>query len=228
MTEPLGPPPGGSRWTSLTFLIGVNLLPVGFLIFGDWSPGDVLIAFWLENVVVCGFTIVKIMTARGVASDDAGETRTRVGLAAFFTVQFGMFTFVHGIFTGLFAFWIGVSGSVGEWGVVVLGLVLSHGISLVVYWIRGGERDRTSPKEAMMAPYARIVVLHLVVIASAYVLINLANADSLEPGDPGRLLPALLLIAIKTAVDAVAHLRAHRRALPGATRAGPAPAGRAG
>ena len=53
------------RWPSVLVVVAVNLLPVIFLANGSWEPGDVLIAYWLENLVVGGFSVFKIMTARG-------------------------------------------------------------------------------------------------------------------------------------------------------------------
>src|SRR5688500_9913700 len=106
--EPDPPPRGdGSGSLSLAFLIGMNLVPLGFLLFADWSPGDVLIAYWLENVVIGLFTVVKIVTARA-GGEDATRAATKIGLAAFFTFHFGIFTLVHGVFTLLLAYWIGV------------------------------------------------------------------------------------------------------------------------
>jgi hypothetical protein len=221
------------RWTSVLFLVAVNLLPVAFLAAGTWEPGDVLVAYWLENLVVGAFAVYKIRTARGTTVVGTGltitSTRTIGGrttrstkrpnsaggpaaLAGFFVVHFGMFTLVHGIFTGLLAWSIGVSGSLREWTLMMLALIASHGFSTWLHWVCEGERDQVSPSQAMLAPYARIVVLHLVVIGSFFLVFR-GIGDPDGGGNGTHLAPALALIALKTAVDVIAHLREHR-ALP--------------
>lgn len=219
------------RWASVLVVVAVNLVPVAFLAAGSWQPGDVLIAYWLENLVVGAFGVAKILTARGTPVAGSGTftlTRTvggrttsveqsqsaggRLALAGFFVMHFGIFTLVHGVFTGLLAWSIGVSGSVREWGLMVLALFLSHGLSLWLHWIRGGERDRVSPSQAMLGPYGRIVVLHLVVIGSFFfVARGLDGFGGAGDGASGeRFVPALALIAVKTAVDVATHVREHR------------------
>ena len=121
-----------------------------------------------------------------------------------------MFTLVHGIFTGLLAWSIGVSGTVRGWLLMLLALVASHGISTWLHWVRGGERERISPSQAMLAPYARIVVLHLVVLGGFFFAFRgLGGLGGAEPSGE-RFVPAVVLIMIKTLVDVVTHLRAHR------------------
>ena len=221
---------GVRRWASVLLIVAVNLLPVAFLAAGSWEPGDVLVAYWLENLVVGAFSVFKIRTARGTTVAHSGLTitstttiggRTRrsvkradsvggqTALAGFFVVHFGMFTVVHGIFTGVLAWSIGVSGSLGEWTVMVLALIASHGLSLWLHWIRAGERDRVSPSQAMIAPYARIVVLHVVVLGSFFLVFR--GFEDTDGGASGaRFGPALALIILKTAVDVIAHVREHR------------------
>ncbi len=221
---------GLRRWGPVLAVVAVNLLPMAFLVAGSWEPGDVLIAYWLENLVVGAFSVFKILTARGTAVVASGltitSTRTiggrtstsvtradsaggRKALAGFFVLHFGMFTLVHGIFTGLLAWSIGVSGSLRGWSLMVLALIVSHGLSTWLYWIRGDERDHVSPSQAMLAPYARVVVLHLVVLGSFFFAFHgFGDADGGASGE--RLVPAVVLIILKTAVDVVTHLREHR------------------
>ena len=63
----------------------------------------------------------------------------------------------------------------------------------------GGELERLSVKQLMAAPYGRIVILHVTIIAGAFATMAL--------GQPIFLL--VILIALKIGVDVVMHLREH-------------------
>ena len=94
-------------------------------------------------------------------------------------------------------------------------LALSHGWSLVTTFIRGGGRERASLKHLMIAPYGRVILLHLFIIGGAWVVLRI--------GEPVAVL--VLFVAMKTVVDLIAHVREHRkaRALAQATGASPPP-----
>lgn len=211
--------PRSTRILTSALLVVANLVPLAMLRWGGWAPGDILIAYWLENVVVGVFGVVRIMTARAPY-----QGIPRGFLAGFFVVHFGVFTLVHGVFTVLIAAAIGLSSSVQSWIYVALGLLVSHAVSLVLGWFGGGERNRMTAVEAIRQPYERVVILHVVVLGSAFLLAwtfkSSLGTGGLDSSIHYRVLPVLLLVAIKTAVDLVSHLRAHR--LVGAIAA-PAP-----
>lgn len=83
------------------------------------------------------------------------------------------------------------------WG--VLSLTLSHGVSRVSNFLRGGEYRRVTAAELMARPYGRVVVLHLTILFGAFAAMLLAAPI-------GAL---LVLIVSKTVVDVGAHLREH-------------------
>lgn len=233
-----------ARWASVAVLVAVNLWPLSQVLVGVWRPGDVLVVFWLENVVVWFWTIVRILTARG-APPEVGATRVkgsrrgpvptggpngcaRPGMAAFFSVHYGIFTVVHGVFTAVLAGAVGVTTNRGPYVVAVIVLMLSHGLSTALYWFARGERDVVSPQRAMTQPYGRIVILHVVVLASCFLLVGrslggLGGSPAPRAGSGPfgwvsdtsdvldvRLWPAILLVTIKIVVDVVTHLRQHR------------------
>ena len=104
----------------------------------------------------------------------------------------------------------------GPYVVAVIVLMLSHGLSTALYWFARGERDVVSPQRAMTQPYGRVVILHVVVLASFFLLVagtvgglggsRAPGAGSLDV----RLWPAILLVTVKVVVDVVTHLRQHR------------------
>lgn len=232
-TAPAGPD-RALRW-SLVLLVAANLVPVVGVLLDRLSLGDVFVLYWAENVVVGAFALVRIVTARGpadpkatfwvgskantrpVASVDPAVFNPLLGL--FFCFHFGLFTLVHGIFTFTLVSMVDGLGSLSF--VAILGalaaLVGSHLYSLVVHWFRRGERQRTSATQAMGAPYPRVVVLHVSVLGSFFLLMAAGDGSLVEASgdDTTRvLLPVLLLTALKLAVDWKFHRRAHREPAP--------------
>ena len=150
--------PSAALSVSTAALVLANLLPLAGALAGIWDTYDVIGAW----------TLVR-MGAVGVLRREAGW----VVLMAFFVVHYGMFTFVHGTFV------VGMFGPPGEreleeavfllllepagllWP--LLGLAASHGVSFLVNFLSGGEW-RAAGAGLMLAPYPRVVVLHLVLI----------------------------------------------------------------
>jgi uncharacterized membrane protein len=82
----------------------------------------------------------------------------------------------------------------------VLALLLSHGISFLLLFMWQQEYRHTTVNELMKAPYQRIVIMHIAVIAGGFLVIRL--------GSPLGLLFAL--VALKTGMDIMLHNRSHR------------------
>lgn len=236
--------PAAARIATVALLLTVNAVPLVALLNGEWGAGDVLIAYWLENVAVGVWSLVKILTVAGpqvvgsggsasVSSPDgrfAGAPApgrmaivvngaplqvpavvVRVLTGGFFTFHYGLFTVVHGVFTFALARRTEVTGSFRGFALMFLVLLASHGLSTGIYWFAKGERWRTGIGSAMRQPYSRIVVLHLAVLGSAFLLFRGSGPDpsTLWPA-AATLGPGLVLIAIKVVVDVVAHLQTHR------------------
>lgn len=183
-----------ARAVSLGVLLFANLVPVLGVWQGWLGFGDVFLLYWLENVVVWITSTIRIMTAgpEGARSDR--------GLAFFFALHYGIFTVVHGVFTGvLTALAGGLQGSPLAILVSLMLLVGSHVVNLAFFWFAHGGRFVSTAKRAMVAPYPRMIVLHVCVIASGFFLFG-----SIGDGGPDRTAqfwPVLLLCGLKTLVD---------------------------
>jgi hypothetical protein len=209
---------------SLAMLVLANLLPLGGVVFLGWSVFQVMALFWLENVIVGAFNLLRMATQ--MLKGQFGI----IVLMAFFTVHYGMFTAIHGLFVmGIFGHDQPIPGGRIEasplaaftlmeqmiraddsyWWAAV-GLVASHGVSFVLNFMIGGEWKRVDAGTLMFAPYKRIVVLHLTILASAGAIALL--------GAP--IWGLVVLVIIKTLVDAWSHL-AERKRLAGVLPQGP-------
>ncbi len=213
MTAPTAKPspaaPSGLPPSAIA-LIGANLVPlVGVVAFG-WTVFAVILLYWCENVVIGAFNVLRMIVAspRSVAADVG-----KVFLVPFFILHYGMFTTVHGIFVmalfgpGRFspspaAFAAAIRGAGIGYGVVAL--VASHGFSFVRNYLGSGEYRNASPQLLMAQPYARVVLLHVTILAGGF----FAKAM----GAPAVALA--VLVSLKTALDLRAHV-AERQKLGG-------------
>jgi hypothetical protein len=147
-------------------------------------------------------------------------------IVAFFVLHYGIFWAVHGVFVFLLPLFAGLSAAgfgdpIGgfEIGPMDFGalpadalilsaglLAASHVISFFVNYLGRGEYRRVTPQGQMLSVYGRVVVLHVTVVAGAFVI-----------GVFGTPLAALvLLVGAKTVLDLFLHLREHRSVATGA------------
>jgi len=202
---------------SLLSLVAVNLIPLaGVLVFG-WDVAALVILYWSENLVLGFYTLLKMVVKGGARG---------LGLGLFFCIHYGGFCAVHGMlimdmlvsdefdpFPGEpWPFFLvfpqllinvarGVLASAPpEWLYAFCALVISHGVSFVMNFLLGRERDELTVKKLMGAPYGRIVVLHFAVIIGGFGVMAL--------GQPVAML--VVLVLLKLGVDVRLHLREHR------------------
>ncbi|OGT81042.1 MAG: hypothetical protein A3H91_17255 [Gammaproteobacteria bacterium RIFCSPLOWO2_02_FULL_61_13] len=200
------------RQPSAIALTLANLVPIGGVLIAQWEVFPIMLLFWLENL------IVGVITAMKMIACGRGSIGEKIFTLPFFAFHYGMFCSVHGAFVfGMFApreeSVRGVVGLLpvpaeilhvvlqqGLW-VAVVALVASHGFSFVVNFLGRGEFRTAEVGMMMMAPYGRIVVLHVVILFGGFVIMTL----------DAPLLALLLLVILKIVMDVSAHIREHRR-----------------
>lgn len=195
---------------SVVVLVLANLIPLfGAAVWG-WSVFEIVALYWAENLVVGFYTALRILLVR---PPEGKEFLVVANLAAafFFTVHYGMFCLVHGVFVFTllgkgagepFPGWA-AAGALFQGGIplALAALVVSHGVSFVRNDLMGRECRDTTVHARMFAPYPRIVVLHLAILFGAFAIQAL--------GSPVFLL-ALLVIG-KTILDLALHRREYRK-----------------
>jgi hypothetical protein len=194
---------------SVLALLAANLYPVVGVIFLGWDAFYLLILFWMENLVIGFYTIIKML----LVSRDNASWGAKLSSALFFCVHFGMFTLIHGIF--IFVVFGGGSvdassqDTITVWQKVLnyqllwgaLALLISHGISFFQNYIRAKEYKQSKVGELMQQPYGRVVILHITIIFGALWVMIL--------GSP--VIGLIFLIILKTVIDIRAHLQQHDR-----------------
>lgn len=171
-------------WT-LGPILAWNLIPVVGVVVLGWDAGQILMLYWAENLAVGAASLIRILTARGDRNrmDESGFAG-RLGLGCFFTVHYGIFCMVHGVFAASMV----TSGGpdAGLWRrsfgdpdfrIAVLAAAALQIIPLARDWWLGGAWRRHAPGEEMFRPYGRIVVLHVSIIFGAAAL-NLLDAPA--------------------------------------------------
>ncbi len=179
------------------------VVAAGVLFFG-WPTFTVLALYWIENVVIGVFTLLRI----AIASTRSGHPFGGLFVGAFFAVHYGVFCIGHAL---LIATLFGsgrifgnvvtdpaaqlvasvASDSIGA--VALLAIALGAGVD-ALRWLRNADAaDRADPRAVMSAPYGRIVVLHVVLLVGGF-LLQLLQAPAVA---------ALLLVGAKLASDMV-------------------------
>lgn len=207
---------GQYRHLSVALLVVSNVIPLIGVFAWGWDVAAILILYWSENLILGFLTIVKMIVNSPIGG---------IFSSAFFLVHYGGFCGMHGFF--VLAMTVGDMGDpVGgdpwplwlvfvqilvnvveqvlaiapaEWIIAFAALFVSHTLSLITnYFGRGEYRDQTT-NSLMMAPYKRMVVLHVAIIFGGWGVMLL--------GSPVWLL--IVLIALKIGIDVHTHLKEH-------------------
>ncbi len=186
-------------------LVLANFVPLFGAMFWGWSVFEIVMLYWMENLIIGGFSFLRILTVRPPDSI-RGQFFRNLPTGIFFAVHYGGFCLVHGVFV------LSLLGGEGKsdpeatpdahsgflWA--LLALVVSHGFSFVRNYLLSGAYRETLAHIQMFAPYPRIVVLHLVIIFGAFAIQKF--------GSPLWMLA--LLVVGKTVLDLGMHLWAAR------------------
>lgn len=201
-------------------LIAANLVPLAGVLFLGWKVGDIVLLYWLENVVIGVMNVARIAAAepdaltrnapRGKKVRPHELLMAKAFLGGFFLMHYGAFCAGHATFL---AFMFPVKGPGGRSlemdGVIlhmltdpgilvaVLALFASHLVSYFRNYLGRGEYRQVDIAQLMTRPYGRIVVVHIFIIAGGFLVTFLKSP----------LIALALFVIIKTAVD----LHMHRR-----------------
>ncbi len=188
---------GSTRLTpSILFLTAANLIPlIGVFLFG-WTVLDILLLYWVENVIIGVLNIPKMWMCQG-------NPFGKVFNSVFFSFHFGMFCFGHGaIIADIFGDGADLKTLVLKTAILwtAASFLLSHAFSFLLNFIGKGEYKTRDMQTQMFLPYGRIVLMHIVVLVGGLLVQEL--------GSP--IYALLVLIGLKTAMDIGAHRLEHK------------------
>ncbi len=215
--------------------VTMNVLTLIGVVAWGWPAGNVYLLFWLENVIIGMIGMVRVVSARGPDADPVvltvngrpvRGTPLRYGL--FFTLHYGIFCLVHGVFTLMIALRVGIEPTFLLLGFPVIVIAIRYLVELIATWFgRGGLRNVVTSQQAMTQPYPRVIVLHLAVLIGFWLSLDLGSDEGVH-GLVVRILDSLfslmpqelrsdgielvvVLIVIKTVVDIYTTRRITRR-----------------
>lgn len=185
---------------SAVILIIANLVPLFGVLLFDWQVFDVVLLYWVENVVIGAINVIRMLICGPVK---------KYSLVLFFILHYGIFCFAH--LQALTTLLDGPDGISAVWQqyffmpweqvlrsplwIGIAAIAASHLFSFLANFVAGGEYRRTSINELMTRPYGRIIVLQLAILLGAALIEWL--------GTPFGLL--LALIAVKIVMDLRLH-----------------------
>lgn len=213
------------RSASIFALIAANLVPLIGVLFYAWDANLVLALFWIENLIIGIFNLIKMVTA----SVHHRQFKD-LGLCAFFVFHFGLFCSAHGVLlssllgfesidTGRFftpsefgPFTIFLEGAavflsfIDHYGSLILlaigALTLSHLVSFIENFILRAEIFETRAGKLMSKPYKQIIVMHAGLILGALAIDKLGSTLWL----------LFVIVIFKLTVDVKLHLQRRENA----------------
>lgn len=208
----------------IVVLVLVNLLPLYGVFFLDWDAFWIVLLYWTENIILGFYNILRM------ALVNVKYPAANIGkffMIPFFAFHYGAFCAGHGLFIlALFKKDVGRLFGNESWPFLlvfvelfvnvikkvadlispemyyaILSLFISHGFSFVYNFFIKDERNNTDMKKLMSAPYTRIVILHIAIIAGAFPVMIL--------GSPAYLL--VVLVFLKIIIDIYLHFKEHKK-----------------
>ena len=215
--------------TRVLTLVAYTALPLVGVLWLGWDWREIVLLYWLENISLGAAMFVTLLrTARATpvatpapettpaettptetTPTDTTDPTTQhpaagLMLAFFFSVHYGMFTLVHGVFVYLL-----ITGGLGP--ATVTDRPLNLGGVLLVWAIGGavqvvaaviGPLPHKRGTSLMMSAYPRIIVLHLTIILGVFAIIILQWGAA----------AAIVLIAIHALITVMTWMLSDRRA----------------
>ncbi len=195
-----------------TVLTVFNLIPLLGVIFLHWEAAHLVFLYWLENLFIGFLNLFKGKKAEGHLPSDidvrTGKIREKLppfrkNVSRLLILIYFVFTAVHGIFVLLL---FAVTPSMMKRMLPAAAvLAVSHLFSYFYHFIHRKEYRVLTYHEVLMAPYQRMVILHLTVLFCGY-LVSVRKTESIWP--------VLFMVLIKVAFDLFKHVRSHRKLFP--------------
>jgi hypothetical protein len=191
----------GQRRLEIAATIASAVIVAAGVLFFGWSTFAVLAIYWIENVVIGAFNLLRII----VAAARARQPGNGVLLGAFFTLHYGLFCLAHAyVIVAIFGGGVDARHLFDPVAALIervtaepvgvaalLAIVVAAGIDAARWLASADELERADPQRALFAPYGSVVVLHVVLLVGGF-LLQILRAPAVA---------ALLLVGAKLASD---------------------------
>ena len=203
---------------ALYSLLFFNLLPIIGVLFYNWDIFPVIYIYFLETVVIGFFGLLKIIVAEGqdycyeksfiadvLLSQIFPYLNSTSSKGAVVMSYFISSIIFYGILFGLCLLAFTPQNLALAWNtnylIIVLGLIISHGISFFQNYIGRKEYYFAVPYGEMIPPFDRVLMMFLVFASGAFTIYQLDSS----------ILLLVALIVLKIIFDIIAHYQDHHR-----------------
>lgn len=208
----------------LLSLIVVNLITIALALLQGWDLGLTMFIYWAQSIFIGIFTVISILDLR-ISDAPEGELQRmfsgslsdadarrffpfyKLIMAGFFALHYGLFHWGYlGFIVGFGFFHAG--DLIGNSGILlVLTLFFFNHLYSFLHYRR--TEPLTGPRVSALffRPYARIIPMHLSIIAAGFVLLAFML---LRLPDPTPII-LVIFLSIKTYMDAWMHVNKHRQ-----------------
>lgn len=186
-------------------LILINIFPLVGVLFWQWSPLNIVLFYWVENIIIGIYVIARILSpSPDIINNKPEALPQKIFLSVFFIIHYGMFCSAHGLFIfDLFAddtietngelFTVIPQGL--QWFIqnglawTLISLVVAHAIYYLSDLL---QRNIETSNTEMGKPYKRIMVLHIAIILGGV---------AAQKFESGAMAVMLLIIALRIGMD---------------------------
>jgi hypothetical protein len=208
----------------LVSLIATNLFTIVLALIQHWDLGTTMFIYWAQSIFIGFFAVISILDLRACDAPQGEMQRMFSGslsdadarkffpfyklvMAGFFTLHYGLFHWAYLAFIINLGF-LQEGDITGHAGVLlVLALFFSNHLYSFLHHRRAEPLTGPYMSALFFRPYARIIPMHLTIIAAGFVLIAFTL---LGLPDPTRIILVLFLV-LKTYLDAWMHVNKHRK-----------------
>ncbi len=168
-------------------LLLTNLLLIVLAIALHWNVGELMLLFWIENIIIGFYGILRIIFFQGRPGEDEIEInqhqmkkqQLKGILVPFFILHFGFFCFIHASFIEAFfgGEFIGKPNHLLSWQSIwslkfgIFAIFFSYGVDFIARYILKKERETVSFQELLIGPYRRIFVIQILLMAAGILFI---------------------------------------------------------
>lgn len=189
--------------SSTASLIIANLIAINLAIYEGWNLQDLMVIYWTQSVIIGYFSYCRILDLKQFSTENFSmngvrppeNAKTKRSVATFFALHYGIF---HAAYLG---FLVGNEQIFQGSGLMLF-------ICAVVFYVNHrysysynkelDENRKPNIGVIMFFPYARIIPMHLTIIAGG----------SIGTSSRGAL---LLFLVMKTLADVIMHKIEHAR-----------------
>jgi hypothetical protein len=196
---------------TIASLLLANIIYAALALFEGWNISILLWIYWFQSLIIGIFHFFELLSLGKVISVNKGwkkRDRETVRTALFFMVHYGGFHLGYAIFLFVIPVMLGeneMSGWIYAFFITpVMSLLIPVGIFSInqayIFSINSKKLEADmSPISMMFLPYARIMPMHIVIVASFYLFIQ----ASAPIQSYNKTLILIIFLTLKTLADTI-------------------------